>query len=69
MTRYLVTETITEFVGYWIEASSPQEAEEILKEHSPSWNGADHPAIETSGEKGVTNRLIQYENETEEVLA
>ena len=69
MIKYLVTETITEFVGYWIEASSPLEAVEFLKEHSPSWNGADHPAIETSGEKGVTDRLIQYDNETEEVLA
>ena len=69
MTRYLVTETITEFVAYWVTANSPKEAEEILDEHSPEWNGVDHPAIETSGEKGVTDRLIQYGNETEEVLA
>ena len=66
MTRYLVTDTITEFVAYWVKASSPQAAEKILKEHSPSWNRVDHPAIETTGEKGVTDRLIQYEHETEE---
>jgi hypothetical protein len=69
MTRYLVTETITEFVAYWVTANSPKEAEKILDEHSPAWNGADHPAIETAGEKGVTDRLIQYEHETEEVRA
>lgn len=69
MTRYLVTETITEFVAYWVTANSPKEAEEILDEHSPAWNGVVHPAIETAGEAGVTDRLIQYEHETEEAQA
>ena len=68
MTRYLVTETITEYVAYWVTANSPKEAEEILDEHSPA-GGISHPAIETSGDKGVTDRLIQYENETEKVRA
>ena len=65
MIKYLVPETITEYIEYWVKADSPKKAEEILKEHSPSWNGVDHPAIETTGKKGVTDRLIQYENEVQ----